>query len=83
MNYIKAYLDHAIKENVQIVEFRRELSSNLFYFDEKRNEKSISLLEEYEIMSDFKNEYLKKNPQLIDFSFIIYETRLSLSLIHI
>ena len=76
-NYLKACLDSALAENVQVVEFRRGAFGTLFYFDDEGNEMPISDVEELRMLEQFKAEYLANNPRLIDFVFIIYGYRLN------
>jgi adenosine deaminase CECR1 len=73
--YLKAYLDLCLRENVQLVELRRELNSRLFFYDENLNEIEISLDDEYSLLREFKKQYLRENQKMIDFSFIIYDLR--------
>jgi adenosine deaminase CECR1 len=74
--YLRACLDASLSENVQIVEFKRDLHSNLFYFDKKGNEISISDDEEFTMMREFKRQYAQTHPKFIDFVFIVYQIRI-------
>ncbi|CAF4452586.1 unnamed protein product, partial [Adineta steineri] len=71
-NYMKLVLDHALKENVQYLEFRRGFFGNLYYFDKNGLQISINATDELNSLLKFKKEYLSKNPNFIDFIFIIY-----------
>ncbi|CAF1231950.1 unnamed protein product [Adineta steineri] len=76
-NYMKLVLDHALKENVQYLEFRRGFFGNLYYFDKNGLQISINATDELNSLLEFKKEYLSKNPNFIDFIFIIYSIRKS------
>lgn len=68
--YLKACLDKSLEENVQLIEFRRSFFKGLYYFDEDGNRVHLSLNYEIETIEKFKNEYLKKNPNFIDFNYV-------------
>jgi len=74
-NYMKLVLDHALEENVQLLEFRRGIFGNLFYFNENGSRISINATEEIDLLLKFKKDYILKNPKLIDFVFVIYSSR--------
>jgi adenosine deaminase-related growth factor len=76
-NYMKLVLDHALEENVQLLEFRRGFFGNLFYFDKNGSRISINATEELDLLLEFKKDYLLKNPELIDFIYVIYSSRRS------
>ncbi|CAF1279676.1 unnamed protein product [Adineta steineri] len=76
-NYMKLVLDHALKENVQFLEFRRGFFGNLYYFDKNGLQISINATDELNSLLKFKKKYLSKNPNFIDFIFIIYSIRKS------
>jgi hypothetical protein len=63
--YLKACLNESLRENVQIVEFKRDL----FYFDKKGVEQDALL--------EFKRQYARAYPKFIDFVLIIYQIRLN------
>jgi hypothetical protein len=75
--YMKACLDASLDENVQLVEFRRYNFEDfgLFYFDEQLNRVNISAEQEVEMLLKFRDEYIRKNPQFIDFNFLIHGRR--------
>jgi adenosine deaminase CECR1 len=76
-NYMKLVLDTSLKENVQLLEFRRGFFGNLFYFDKNGSRILINATEELDLLLKFKEDYISKNPKLIDFIFIIYSRRTS------
>ncbi|CAF1612843.1 unnamed protein product [Rotaria sp. Silwood1] len=76
-NYMKLVLDHALEENIQLLEFRRGFFGNLFYFDENGLRISINATEELDLLLKFKKDYISKNPKFIDFIFLIYSSRQS------
>ncbi|CAF4185372.1 unnamed protein product [Rotaria socialis] len=76
-NYMKLVLDHALQENIQLLEFRRGFFENLFYFNEAGLRIPINATEELDLLLRFKEDYKLKNPKLIDFTFIINSQRSS------
>ncbi|CAF2947939.1 unnamed protein product, partial [Rotaria sp. Silwood2] len=52
-NYMKLVLDHALEENIQLLEFRRGFFGNLFYFDENGIRISINATEELDLLLKF------------------------------
>jgi hypothetical protein len=73
--YLKAVLDASLDENVQMVELRRHNFGNLWSYTKSGNRESIPVFEELEGLSYFKKEYMEKNPNFIDFSFVIVGPR--------
>lgn len=73
--YLKACLDTSLEENVQLVEFRRSNFGSLFYFDSNGDEVKIDSASELEALKKFKIDYIRNNPNWIDFIFLIYGSR--------
>lgn len=73
--YLKACLDSALEEHVQLIEFRRSLFGDLFYFDQDGNEVLIDEREGMVTLARFKQHYMSNNPRLIDFVYIVYGSR--------
>jgi len=76
-NYMQLVLDHALQENIQLLEFRRSLFGSLYYFDNNGSKIFIKASEELDLLLKFKKDYLLKNPKFIDFVFVIYASRIS------
>lgn len=76
-SYMTAVLDDSLDEGVQVLEFRRGGFGSMFYFDEHGNEISISDTDELDLLWRYKSDYIKNNPRLIDFIFIVYGSRRS------
>lgn len=75
-DYLKACLDDALGENVQLIEFRRSNSNGLYTFDANGDRiVNVSPEEELTMVESFKADYIQKNDDLIDFTFIIYGSR--------
>jgi hypothetical protein len=74
-DYLKACLDLSLDENVQLIEFRRSFFKGLYYFDEEGNRVPLSINYEIEALEKFKIEYIEKNPEFIDFNYILYGSR--------
>ena len=75
-DYLKGCLDDALSENVQLIEFRRSNFNGLYTFDSNDDRiVNVSPEEELKIIESFKNDYIHKNEDLIDFTFIIYGSR--------
>jgi adenosine deaminase CECR1 len=74
---MKLVLDQALEENVQLLELRRSFFGNTYYFHKNGSKILISANDELNSLLEFKKDYLKKNPRLIDFIFIIYNSRRS------
>jgi hypothetical protein len=75
-DYLKACLDDALDENVQLIEFRRSNSNGLYTFDANGDRiVNVSPEEELKMVESFKADYIQKNDDLIDFTFIIYGSR--------
>ncbi|RMZ99767.1 adenosine deaminase CECR1, partial [Brachionus plicatilis] len=74
-DYLKACLDLSLEENVQLVEFRRSNFGGLYYLDNNLDKVYIQPEEELEMLTEFKKNYIRENPQLIDFVFVIYGSR--------
>ena len=66
--YLKAVLDAALDENVQLIEFRRPVFGNLWYYQEDGKIGHVSANDELNELRKLKNEYIDKNPKFIDFS---------------
>jgi adenosine deaminase CECR1 len=75
-NYMKLVLDHALQENIQLLEFRRNLFGSLYYFNNNGSKILINPTEELDLLLKFKKDYLLKNPKFIDFVFVIYASRI-------
>jgi hypothetical protein len=73
--YLKAVLDAALDENVQLLEFRRPIFGNIWYYKDDGKIETVSANEELGELRKLKNEYIEKNPKFIDFSFIIFGLR--------
>jgi adenosine deaminase CECR1 len=74
-NYMKLVLDQALKENVQLLEFRRGFFGHTYYFDKNGSKIWINLTDELNFLLEFKKDYLIKHSQFIDFIFILYNSR--------
>ncbi|CAF0966613.1 unnamed protein product [Didymodactylos carnosus] len=74
-HYMKAVLDSSLEENVQLLELRRGSFGSLFYFNSSGSRISISATDELDLLTDFKKDYMEKNPKLIDFVFLLYNSR--------
>lgn len=73
--YLKATLDAALDENVQLLEFRRFLFGTVWYYSSNGTRLYVSPEDELDELIKFKNQYKTDNPELIDFSFIIIGMR--------
>ena len=73
--YLKAVLDSALDENVQLLEFRRPVFGNVWYYENNGSISYISAEEELNELRSLKKSYIAKNPKFIDFSFIIFALR--------
>ena len=74
--YMKACLDDALAENVQLLEFRRSNFDGLYTFDAHGDRQTnISPEDELRMLETFKREYIAGNEAFIDFLFIIYGSR--------
>ena len=76
-NYLKLILDQALEDKVQLLELRRGFFGRTFSFDSNGSRVTIAAEEELEMLREFKRDYMEKHPQLIDFVFLIYSTRIS------
>ena len=70
-DYLKLCLDNSLRENVQLIEFRRTQFKGLYYFDEQGNRVQMSLDDELNRLLQFKDDYIRQNPSFIDFNYII------------
>ena len=75
--YLQMVLDQSLEENIQLLELRRRLFGRLYYFAENGSRIIINANEELQMLSRFKEDYIRNNPKLIDYSFIIYSPRMS------
>ena len=73
--YLKVLLDSALDENVQILELRRQNFGTLWSYNANGNKEYTPAFEELEELKKFKHEYIQKNPNFIDFSFIVVGQR--------
>ncbi|CAF1347994.1 unnamed protein product [Rotaria sordida] len=74
-NYMRMVLDNALEENIQLLEFRRNSFGTLFYYDDNGTKILIDPYEELNRLTKFKNDYMKNNPKLIDFVFLMHALR--------
>ena len=68
-------MDTSLSENVQLIEFRRSNFKNLWYFDGKGNRMFLTGQQEIDMILRFKKDYLEKNPELIDFNYLLFAVR--------
>ena len=74
-SYIKACLDNSLRENVQLVEFRIFTFKSLYYFDSQGVRQNFTEVETVSMLERFRRGYLEKNPEFIDFNFIVTSVR--------
>lgn len=74
-NYLKLVLDHALEENVQLLEARTGFFGNLFYFDKSGLKITMNATEELDLLLKFKKDYALKNPKFIDFTYFSSSVR--------
>ena len=74
-DYMKEILDSCREENVQLIELRRSAFSNLYYFDENGDQKTIGPVDQVNAIERFKQDYLAQHDEFIDFVFLIYNLR--------
>ena len=76
-DYLKSFLDDALEENVQLIEFRRFNFNGLYYFDDRGNRIYLPINDEIDRILKFRNEFSHENPTFIDFSYILNGPRKS------
>lgn len=75
-DYLKACLDDALSENVQLIEYRHSTFTGLYTFDQNGDRlMNISPDDELKMLETFKRDYIEKNEDFINFLFIIYGSR--------
>ena len=73
--YLKAVLDSALDENVQLIELRRPDFGTMWYYGQNGSIEYVPALDELKELKKLKQEYIEKNEKFIDFSFIIFGLR--------
>ena len=74
-DYLKSCLDNSLRENVQLIEFRRSNFKGLYYFNETGEKVFLPINDEIDRLLKFKKDYIAQNPNFIDFNFIINSRR--------
>lgn len=74
-DYMNEILDSCLEENAQLIELRRSPFGSLYYFDENGDQKQISAADQVDAIERLKQDYLTRNPEFIDFVFLIYTGR--------
>jgi adenosine deaminase-related growth factor len=74
--YMRACMEKSLRDNVQLVEFRRSEFGQLYYFDLAGNRVNISEHDEINVLQNLRQELKNEHESFIDFGFIVYAVRL-------